>query len=197
MVAALNGLDVQGADVQQPFLSAKNLEKYWIEAGPEFGPNQGKIYIDVRALYGLNSASVAFRSVMVKKLYGISFRSCNADPAVWLRLAVKPNGDEYYEYVLCYVDDILPIGLDPKKTLESLKGDTVKLKNNKIENPDMYLGARLQLRDINGHSTWSITSVDYIKATIATVREALKDRGRKFPGTTAAKTPIHTIFVPE
>ena len=47
---------------------------------------------------------------MAKRLDGIGFKSCHADPDVWLRPAVKPNGDEYYEYVLCYVDDILAIG---------------------------------------------------------------------------------------
>ena len=60
MAAALNGLDVQGCDVQNAFLSAKNLEKHWIKAGPEFGAEQGKIFIVVRALYGLKSASAAF-----------------------------------------------------------------------------------------------------------------------------------------
>ena len=37
LAAALNDLDVIGADVQNAFLSAHNLEKHSIRAGPEFG----------------------------------------------------------------------------------------------------------------------------------------------------------------
>ena len=53
LAAALNGLEVKGADVQNAFLSANNLEKHWLMAGPEFGPEQGNVFIVVRALYGL------------------------------------------------------------------------------------------------------------------------------------------------
>ena len=45
-----------------------NLEKHYIIAGDEFGHEKGKIFIVVRALYGLKSASAAFRSFMAKKL---------------------------------------------------------------------------------------------------------------------------------
>ena len=49
----LNGLEVKGVDVRNAFLGANNLEKHWLRAGPEFGPEQGKVFIVVRALYGL------------------------------------------------------------------------------------------------------------------------------------------------
>jgi len=31
----------------------------------------------------------------------------------------------------------------------------MKFKNNKIEKPEIYLGARLQIKDINGHQAWN------------------------------------------
>ena len=31
------------------------------------------------------------------------------DPDVWLRADLKPDGENYYEYILCYVDDIIAI----------------------------------------------------------------------------------------
>ena len=37
LAAALNYLEVMGADVKNAFLSADNLEKHWIRARPEFG----------------------------------------------------------------------------------------------------------------------------------------------------------------
>ena len=41
----------------------------------------------------------------------MGFKSTNIDPDVWLRPAVKPDGEEYYEYILVYVDDILAISV--------------------------------------------------------------------------------------
>lgn len=40
-LAALNGLEVLGADIQNAFLTAPNLEKCYLRAGPEFGPDEG------------------------------------------------------------------------------------------------------------------------------------------------------------
>ena len=53
LAADLNDLDVIVEDLQNAFLSADNLEKHWIIAGPKFGAEQGKVFIVVRALYGL------------------------------------------------------------------------------------------------------------------------------------------------
>ena len=52
LIAALNDLDVQGADIQNAYLIAPNKEKLWMKAGPDFGDNQGKYYVVSRALYG-------------------------------------------------------------------------------------------------------------------------------------------------
>ena len=141
MVAALKGLDVQGVDVQNAFLLAPNLEKIWLRAGNEFGSEQGKVFIVVRALYGLKSAAAAFRAFMASKLEELGFKSSVANPDVWMRAATKENGEDYYEYILMYVDDILAISRDAKTILISMEGGTVKYKNGKIEPPDTYLGA--------------------------------------------------------
>ena len=68
-----------------------------------------------------------------------------------------------------YVDDILAISMDPTAILKSMKGDTVKYKNGKIEPPEMYLGAKLQEKEINYYSCWTISSAGYIKAAVQTV----------------------------
>ena len=52
------------------------------------------------------------------------------------------DGAEYYEYIMCDVDDILSFSYDAKSILQSLQGQ-FKLKSDKIEPPDMYLGAQL------------------------------------------------------
>ena len=64
------------------------------------------------ALYGLKSSGAAFRA----KLSGL-----HADPDVWLRPSVKPDGAEYYEMVLCYVDDVLAISDMPMRIMDGVR----------------------------------------------------------------------------
>ena len=42
----------------------------------------------------------------------MGFTSPVADPDIWLTPAIKYNGEEYHEYILCYVDDVLGISAD-------------------------------------------------------------------------------------
>ena len=61
LYAALNNLDVFGADIQNAYLEAPYLEQYYITCGIEWGPDllsrQSKI---VRALYGLKFSGTDF-----------------------------------------------------------------------------------------------------------------------------------------
>ena len=71
---------------------------------------------------------------------GIGYLYTKGDPNVWIRLAVKPDGTEYHETVLYYVDNVLAISATPMKNIEEIKA-VFKLKCDKEEVPDMYLGA--------------------------------------------------------
>jgi hypothetical protein len=148
----------------------------------------------VRALYGLKSASASFRAYMAKKLDEMGFKSSVADPGVWLRPASKIDGESYYEYVVMYVDDILGVSANPLPIMQELQ-DMVKFKNDKIEEPSNYLGARLQKKKINGIDCWSISSVNYVKAAIDNVEEGLRKKRWKLP--TKITTPMASAFVPE
>ncbi|KAI2505806.1 hypothetical protein MHU86_8668 [Fragilaria crotonensis] len=149
-------------------------------AGPEFGPDEGKTFLVVKALYGLKSASFSFRSFMAEKLVNLGFQSSLADPDVWLRAATKHDGEQYYEYVLMYVDDILAISCDAEAILKDIQS-TFKFKNDKIEIPEFYLGAKLQEKSINNIKCWTVSSHDYVKAAIQNVQEAIKGTSRKLP----------------
>ena len=59
MLAALHGVDVLAADVGNAYLNAPCREKIYCIAGPEFGADEGKTAIIVRALYGLKSSGAA------------------------------------------------------------------------------------------------------------------------------------------
>ena len=91
---------------------------------------------------------------------------------------MKFDGKEHYEWALMYVDDILAISMDPTAILKRMEGDTVQYKNGKVEPPEIYLGVKLQVKEINDYSCWTIsTSTDYIKAAVQTVKDSVnKDK---------------------
>ncbi|CAJ1950956.1 unnamed protein product [Cylindrotheca closterium] len=120
MIAALNGLDLQCTDIQNAFLTAPAIKKCYLVAGPEFGEEEGKVFIIRRALYGLKTSSAAFRSHLAEPLEDLGFSSSTADPDVWMRAAVKPDGEEYYEYIHCYVDDIPCMSMKAKEMITTL-----------------------------------------------------------------------------
>jgi Reverse transcriptase (RNA-dependent DNA polymerase) len=198
LIAALNGLDLKACDIKNAYLTAPNKEKVYVVAGPEFGPElQGRILIVERALYGLKSAGAAFRSYLAEHLWSLDYRPSYADPDVWLRPAVKADGSEYYEMLLCYVDDILCISIDPMKTMSRIK-DKFELKNDEVKTPSDYLGGVLeQMTNENGVTCWSQSSDKYIQAAITNVEEKLKESGRELQKAKHCSAPFQSSYRPE
>ncbi len=140
MLAALNDVDLLVADIGNAYLNAPTRERVYTTAGPEFGAElQGQSVIIVRALYGLKSSGAAWRAHLAGTLKSLGFTSSLADPDVWYRAASKPDGFEYYEYVLAYVDDILALSHNPIAIMKALE-DFYRLKGG-YEKPKRYLGA--------------------------------------------------------
>jgi hypothetical protein len=100
-IAALNNLDIVACDIQNAYLTADCREKCWTAAGPKFGSEAGLPMIIKKALYGLKSSGAAFRAHLAETLDAMGYKPSYADPDVWLRPAVKPDGFKYYEYILC------------------------------------------------------------------------------------------------
>ena len=135
---------------------------------------------------------------MARQFDELGFRSFQADPDVWMRPAIKENGEEYYEYLIYYVDNILCISKNATRVLEDMRKDGgIKYKNGKIEPPEMYLGACLQKRTVTQtqKECWSISSVDYINVIVAAARESFKGTQWKFLG--SVNTPIIASYHPE
>ena len=180
-IAALNDLKVLSCDIQNAYLTAKCREKIWTIAGPEFGSEQGSIMIVVMALYGLKSSGAAFRSLLAETLHEMDYVPTKADPDVWIRPAVKANGEEYYEYILTYVDDILSLSADAMKTMRDIQA-VFKLKDDKIEEPTTYLGAELsQMRTRDGGKCWTMSSDPYCAAAVKNVETNLAKNGQSLP----------------
>ena len=77
--------------------------------------------IFIRALYGLKSSVAMWCSHFADTLHDQGFHSSLADPDVWLHLSVKPDGFEYYEYLLIYVGDLLEISHCAKDIIQTLE----------------------------------------------------------------------------
>ena len=60
MLAALNAIEMKCGDVMNAYITSPITEKVWTILGTEFGADQGKKAIIVRALYGLKSSGAAF-----------------------------------------------------------------------------------------------------------------------------------------
>jgi hypothetical protein len=194
-IAALNDLKILACDIQNAYLTAQCREKIWTVAGPEFGSDRGKIMLVVRALYGLKSSGAAFRALLAETLHELGYRPTKADPDVWIRAATKPNGFKYYEYILCYVDDVLSLSDDPKTTMLGIQ-DQFKLKDDKIEEPENYLGAVLAKMTMNdGSECWTMSSEKYCKAAVTNVEEKLAKSGRRLP--TKCGAPLTSGYKPE
>ena len=161
-IAGLNDLDVYAADISNAYLCALRREKIWTVAEPEFGSDARCAMIVVRALYGLKSSGVSCgEPCLLRVSRRISDISTRADPNVWIWPTFNPDGFEYYEMVLVYVDDILHLSHNTKPAIEALR-KLYELKSESCGPPKIYLAANVskyQLED--GRMSWCMSARDY------------------------------------
>ncbi len=72
---------------------------------------------------------------------------------------------------------------------------TLKLKNDKIEKPENYLGAQIMQKVIGGRECWAMTSEQYVKAAIANIEATLHESGQRL--LSKATTPMQANYGPE
>ena len=83
--------------------------------------------------------------------------------------------------MLCYVDDVLSISHDPQNTMDGIK-NTLKLKNDKIEELENYLGADLsKMTTADGRVCWTMSSDQSCKDSVANVEEKLEKANKPLP----------------
>lgn len=198
-LAALNGLDVLAGDVQNAYLNAPTTERCYTTAGMEFGKDRcGRPVLIVRALYGLKSSGARWRDHMAATLRDAGFEGSKADPDVWMRKAVKPDGFKYWEYVLCYSDDLLVMSHDPKSVMDFLS-KRYTMKEGSVREPTDYLGAQVRKFTIDGDDgpdeCWALSSDLYVKRAIADVETELGQAGKGLK--TKVPTPLSSGYRPE
>lgn len=114
---------------------------------------------------------------------------------MWLKPAIKPDGFEYYELVLVYVDDILHISHQPKVLMQQI-GKIYRLKEGSVGPPDRYLGANVSLYNTaDGRDVWSMSAKEYLQAAVKNITESLAEKGLRLK--LGVKQPLPSKYKPE
>ena len=85
----------------------------------------------------------------------------------WSQPTSKPNGEEYYEYVLVYVDDLLAIRKERRVIVDKIS-TKFKFKNDLVEEQKKLRGT-IQKKETNIHLCWTISSYGYVWMPVANV----------------------------
>ena len=73
-----------------------------------------------RELYGLKNYGDTYRGNLSETLMLLGYKSSEADANIWMNGYFNPNGNPYYKYMLCYVEEWLQIGLKPREDMDAL-----------------------------------------------------------------------------
>ena len=63
--------------------------------------------------------------MLVYTLHKMVYETYKYENYMWIRSEVKPDVFEYWEYVLCYVDDVLSIIYDQKRKRKYIKANII------------------------------------------------------------------------
>ena len=180
LIAALNDLDIQMCDIGNAYLNAETRERLWFVAGDKWGNRAGCPVIIVRALYGLKSSGAEWKKTFAEYIrHTLRFEPCiGADDNVYLKPEKDSDGNEYYSYMIVYVDDVLILHKRPSKYMDQINRD-YRLKDPP-ESPKMYLGADIckfivNLGENDQVECWAMSADSHVKKALEVVEQRLKD----------------------
>ena len=90
----------------------------------------------------MKRSDVSFRAFLAENMDAVGYCPSYANPKLWLRPSVKLDSFDYYEYILCYINDVLCISPNLRKLMKRIQED-FNLKDDKIKPPDVDVGATL------------------------------------------------------
>ena len=106
------------------------------------------------SLYGLKSSGAVFRAKLESLLHDIGCTPSKADLDVWMTPEIKSYGTEY----------------------------VFKLKEDKADPTNMYLGASLEQAETKGGTKcWSMSAKKYVKAAVINLEATLAKRDMQLP----------------
>ncbi len=131
----------------------------------------------------------------------LGFVSSKTDPDVWMRKGRKPNSFFYWEYILCYVNDILVLSHQPNVIMDAIS-QRVTLKPGSVKPPENYLGAdvlKVTIHDGNQDlpmkKVWAMSATAYVKRAIQEVERELAAQDAYLPK--RVETPLSSNYRPE
>ena len=129
----------------------------------------------------------------------LHFKSCPANPDIWIWPAQNGDGSLCYDYVLLYIDDTLVISENAEGILRDELGCYFQLKQVSIGPPQIYLGGLVwKVTPENGMSTWSFSASQYVQAAIKNVEAYICNNATgqlKLPAKT--EMPLRGTYRPE
>ena len=88
---------------------------------------------------------------------------------MWFKPKTKENEEEYYSYLLIYVDNVISIDVNPKENTD-LINSKFTIKKGSAGPPTVYLGANIQqLPSRRGNKCWAMSCEQYVKDAVKTV----------------------------
>ena len=111
-----------------------------------------------------------FRNHLHSCMEFLNFKSCLADHNVWMRPAIKSDGNTYYEFILLYVADTLVVSENAESILQNKLRRYFHLKEESIGPPTIYLGGWVRkVQRENGVWAWIFSSSQYVQSAIKNV----------------------------
>ena len=130
-----------------------------------------------RALYGGKASGADFWRHLRSCMQHLGFTPCKANSKVWMRPAKKDSGEEYWEYVLLYVDDALCISVNGRHVLENEIGHYFYIKDGSVGPPDIYLGIKIAKVTLeNDKKGWAWSSSQYVQNAVKNIENYLKEK---------------------
>ena len=125
----------------------------------------------------------------------MGYQSSRGDDEVWFKVETKVTGEEYYEHLFLYTDDILAVGINPLAILTRLN-NYFKLKADSIHPQDDYLGTKIKLTQLNnGVMALGQSSSHYVLRAVKNLEDWMLINGFKL--SKKAPTPMSTSYRPE
>ena len=115
-----------------------------------------------------------------------------ADLDMWMRKATRDDGTLYYEYLVCYVNDLIICSQTTAHVIQELRDSGYELKGGSA--PETFLGAMIGCHTFKGGtSTWYQSAEQYLKNAVKEVEEQL---GKPLKAG-KVMTPLEPYYHPE
>ena len=119
LYAALKNLDIFSCDISNTYLEAPCVEKLLTMAGKEFGSLDGTSTRINQALYGIKYAGNSWHKSLSTTSSDMNFEPSRADADIWIILSTSLRGENYWEWILLYIDNLLSISERMKAIIDS------------------------------------------------------------------------------